>query len=206
MKSASMATNEALRLCFLPVDAQASILSFLPHGDLARFSQVSRGSQGVATMDRLWRPLFARRFCDVMIPVPLQSSTARQQFRALALSLCSICGERILCDKLRDEPTRYSNPHSCSVCGSLLCAKCYCRCHYLNLECTVAVTGALTYCEECYGRAHCACQQLFQCGTCDMILCLICGDFTPRSQCGSQLCRGCECDDGICDKCDDYSE
>jgi hypothetical protein len=194
-----MATSKELRLCFLPIDAQASVLTFLPHSDLARFSQVSQGSQGVAAI-----ALLACHFGDVKMPVALQSSTIREQFRALALSLCSTCNDLLLCDKMREEPTRYPNPHSCDVCSSLLCAKCHCTCHCLNLECTLAITRAFGKCDDCHGWAHSACQQVFQCGTCDMVLCLICGDFTRCSECGSKLCRGCECDDGICDKCDDY--
>jgi hypothetical protein len=37
----------------LPMDAQASILSFLGRSDLARFSTVNGECQGVATMDCL---------------------------------------------------------------------------------------------------------------------------------------------------------
>jgi hypothetical protein len=57
----------------LPVDAQASILAFLPHRDLARFSTVSRGCSNVATMDRLWSPLLARCFGDVVLPPSLSN-------------------------------------------------------------------------------------------------------------------------------------
>jgi hypothetical protein len=46
-----------MSLSALPMDAQASILAFLPHGDLARFSEISRGCCGVATTDRLWIPM-----------------------------------------------------------------------------------------------------------------------------------------------------
>jgi hypothetical protein len=41
------------RLNLLPVDAQASILSFLGRHDLAHVIAVSRGCKGMATMERL---------------------------------------------------------------------------------------------------------------------------------------------------------
>jgi hypothetical protein len=87
-----MAAKGDVRLCLLPVDAQASILSFLPYSDLARFSSVSRGSRDVAAMDHLWRHLLARHFGDVTLPAHLLSNPLRLQFHELALSICTACG------------------------------------------------------------------------------------------------------------------
>jgi hypothetical protein len=53
-------SESAARLSTLPVDVQASIFAFLPHGDLARFSSVSREFCDVASLDRLWSPMLVR--------------------------------------------------------------------------------------------------------------------------------------------------
>jgi hypothetical protein len=60
-----------LELSTLPVDAQASILAFLPLGDLVRFSADSRGYRGVASLDRLWSPMLVQHFGDVQVPLPV---------------------------------------------------------------------------------------------------------------------------------------
>jgi hypothetical protein len=79
-----MARERSLALLELPVDAQASILAFLSHGDMLFYSRVSQRCCSLATMDRLWSPLLARHFSDVdlaYLRTPLASLAS--QFRLL---------------------------------------------------------------------------------------------------------------------------
>jgi hypothetical protein len=198
-----MAAQEGLRLSLLPADAQASILSFLPHGDLAHFSQASQGSQGVAAMDRLWRPLLLQCFGDVVIPIPLLSIPALQQFRTLALSLCATCHGILLASGRGGHHTRYMRPHSCHLCGALHCAHCHCQCQCLDFKCINAITGPITHCESCQGWAHYAFDEVVQCADCELQVCCGCGDFEACMGCQDLLCY--ECGVGLCNECLVYS-
>jgi hypothetical protein len=144
----------------LPVDAQASILSFLTSGELARFLKVGQRCQRVATMDRLWMPLLARHFGDVLPPASLLLLSATSRFSVLALTPCSVCSEILLPSKPRVDPewSRYSANRSCGLCGLLCCASCHCRCSCLNERCHVAKSTDVTDCCRCRGWAHDNCQ------------------------------------------------
>ena len=119
------------RLSTLPVDIQASILSFLAHGDLAIFAAVSRESSGVATLDQLWAPLLARQFLDVENGPFIVSSPARH-FRCLAFASCSVCKGSLLLAEPR-ATARHRRQINFNICRSFCCYSC--RCYCLNPEC-----------------------------------------------------------------------
>jgi hypothetical protein len=147
-----MAEEKCLRL--LPLDVQASVLSFLARGDLAHFSTVSKECLGVATIVSLWLPLLVYHFGDVVPPTPLLTLDPARRFRALALTPCSVCKEILLPPKPRVDPkwSRYSVIWSCVLCGLLCCTACHCRCRCLNDVCRIGViTANHNDCRRCHG-------------------------------------------------------
>jgi hypothetical protein len=123
----------------LASDAQASILSFLAIGELARFSEMSRGCRRVATMDRLWMPFLAHHFGDVVPPAYLLLLDPAHRFSALVLTLCSVCEKILLPSKPRVDPewSRYSASRSYGCCERLCCVTCHCQCRCINDKCDI---------------------------------------------------------------------
>jgi hypothetical protein len=151
---ASTAVRTESALLQFPVDAQTSILSILPRGDLVRFARVNRGSSGVAFMDRLWRPLLVRHFRDVVPSVSQDMLSSSQRFLALAgRTPCSVCFLRLLHTEAGTKSTRYPYPHSCIFCGSLCCVACHCMCRCLDTECHLT-TRPIISCRRCKGVGH----------------------------------------------------
>jgi hypothetical protein len=130
----------------------------------------------VATMDRLWTPLLAFHFDNVVPPTSLLLLSAARRFRVLALTPCSVCNELLLPSKPRDDPewSRYSAPGSCLLCGLLCCATCHCRCSCLNERCHDAKLTNVTNCCRCRGWAHDNCQWYSFCTACEANFCSIC--------------------------------
>jgi hypothetical protein len=137
---------------------------------------VSRGCRSVATMDRLWMPLLARHFGNVVFSASLLLLSPARRFRALALTPCSVCNEILLPLKPRADPewSRYSAPGSCVLCGLLCCTTCHCRCRCLNDDCSIDSLVVID-CERCHGWAHDDCSQFFSfCSWCDKWFCSAC--------------------------------
>jgi hypothetical protein len=188
-----MDTREEEYLTLLPVDAQACILSFLGRHDLIHFAAVSRGCQGVATMERLWIPLLGRHFGNAALP---DSSFANTfcQFRALALSPCNTCNKVLLLALPRAITTRYPTPHLCDLCNSLCCTTCHCQCHCLDLACDGAMSrGDITLqCYRCGGWAHYNCNEVGFCRECSRSSCATCDVFFRCVGYHCQLCPDCQ--------------
>jgi hypothetical protein len=72
-----------LGISSLPTDIQSSVFAFLEYDELARMSAVSQQLRGVAIMDRLWSPLLARHFCEVVLPHSTMSRQAQFFFRVV---------------------------------------------------------------------------------------------------------------------------
>jgi hypothetical protein len=118
---------EAQNLTTLPADVQASILSFLPCRELARFATVSWRSRAMATLDELWAPLVAQHF---FLGLHVTMSKPARKFRELACVCCSICQKSLLLSESRVIPARYQRPHFCNRCKFKCCADCRCECQY----------------------------------------------------------------------------
>jgi hypothetical protein len=148
------------KLCIAAVGRSSQHLSFLFSAKLARFSTVSGECRGVATMDRLWMPLLARHFADVVPPTPLLLLSPARRFRVLALIPCSVCNQILHPLKPRAGPVwiRYSASRSCGFCGLLCCATCHCQCRCLNDVCNIEmlvhnglVPVEVVHCRRCHG-------------------------------------------------------
>jgi hypothetical protein len=187
----------AMGFLALPIDAQASILAFLPHGDLARFSEISRGCRGVATMDHLWIPVL-QPFKDVQAAPRFVGLSPCSLFRALVISSCSVCGQTLLPTKPRPESTLFQAPHSCKFegCTLLCCAACRCQCHCLKFdykypkpEYVYTIT-----CSRCHGWAHsrrCAQEELEGCTDCGLAFCSDCSALDVCNYCDELHCPEC---------------
>jgi hypothetical protein len=167
-----------MRLSTLNVDAQTSILAFLSHGDLVRFSSVSKQCHTVAKMDRLWTPLLARNFADIVLPSYQRFSSPASHFRVLAASSCYVCLKHLLSAEPRAEATRYLHPYSCGLCGMLRCSACHCQCHCLRAGCKDApdpfrrnnIRRFQFDRRGCRGWAHSRCE----CSHCEALFCKAC--------------------------------
>lgn len=159
----------------------------------------------MATMDCLWRPFLLRHFSDIDRDTwKLWGPSLKCQFRALALSSCSVCNMVLLPAKSKTRTTRYPNPHACGLCGSLCCSGCYCQCRCLKSDCQLALNSQVLafQCWSCRGSAHVHCHQISFCAECERGFCSECTSMIRCLYCDEDCCIQCRSlVDDVCNSC-----
>lgn len=155
-------------------------------------------------MDRLWLPLLAHHFGDVVPPAPLLLLSPARRFRALALTPCSVCDEILLPLEPRLDPvwSRYSVPRSCGLCDLPCCSTCHCRCRCLDEECDIGkIDRDYDYdCKSCRAWAHEACYESFSiCPGCQVDFCFPCASkvFGECEMCDHHFCLACRRNENV---------